>query len=171
MRNGEVISVYWRYLIMYIIMMFKFVMIEEMYQYFCKTFDVHSDVVHVIKNVEYVDRYIIYENKDSKYALRNTINFLEYNKYKMKEIILPRKIILKCILIDDDKEIDLKSIFLKYTNVCIDNHTIGNILLFNNLRPSCFTKIKIAYRNGLKLCEKEFQLSDMLRSKIDDLFV
>lgn len=169
--DGEVKSVYWRYLMMYIIMLFKFMLIDSMYQYFCNIFDVKADIVQVVKNVEYVDRYVIYENKDNKHAIRNTIKFLEENKDRMKEVVLTKKIILKCALINVSKEVDLKSIFSKYTNVSIDNHTIENILIFNNLRPSQIAKIRIVYRDNFKIVNKEIELSNVLKRKIDDLCI
>lgn len=171
-KNGKVVSVYWRYVLIFLLFTFKFIMIENMYNYFCSIIDVKAELIQIVRNVNYVDKYVIYKNKNKRNTILNAVEYVEYNLEQLEEIILLKKIIQKCVYIDEKNEIDIKSILMKYANVKLNNHTIKNILLFNGIKYSEDSKIIITYRNFLNNMTnntKEYKMIDINAKQIQDL--
>jgi hypothetical protein len=147
-------------------------MIENMYNYFCSIIDVKAELIQIVRNVNYVDKYVIYKNKNKRNIILNAVEYVEYNLEQLEEIILLKKIIQKCVYIDEKNEIDIKSILMKYANVKLNNHTIKNILLFNGIEYSEDSKIIITYRNFLNNMTnntKEYKMIDINAKQIQDL--
>jgi hypothetical protein len=177
--SGKCISVYWRYITMYLVLLFKFLMIDNMFKWCCDNIDINSNTIQIIKNIDYVDRYVIYENKDGKNAIRNMIEYMENNKENIREITLPKNLILKCELIcvvdHETKRIDLKKIFSKYTTTNIDNHTIGNIILYNPndefdiaYQDNAYISIMMMKNGNMK--HIKYCLKNVMDKKISDLY-
>jgi hypothetical protein len=147
-------------------------MIENMYNYFCSIIDVKAELIQIVRNVNYVDKYVIYKNKNKRNTILNAVEYVEYNLEQLEEIILLKKIIQKCVYINEKNEIDIKSILMKYANVKLNNHTIKNILLFNGIEYSEDSKIIITYRNFLNNMTnntKEYKMIDINAKQIQDL--
>lgn len=174
-EDGKVISVYWRYIMMYFTMLFKFMMVDSLYKFFCKLFDVETDIVQLVKNIEYVDRYIIYENKEhkkDKHAIQHTIEYVNKNEDKIKEITLQKNIIIQCSLIDGEKKIDLKPIFAKYGNMNknINNNTIKKIFLFNSIKPTDSANISVSGFYRGKIETKIIPVKNILDETINNIY-
>lgn len=168
--NGKKKSVYWRYIAMYIILLFKFLLLDQVLKWCCDNIDVNSDTIQVVKNIDYVDRYIIYENKDGKNAIQNVIKYLDDNEKNIGQVTLPKNLVLRCELTMDNGNIDLKGIFAKYATEKIDNHTIGNIFLFNDISPTSNSKIMVSLVKEKKLIKNEFYVGDVLDEKISYVY-
>lgn len=178
--NGRIRSVYWRYIIMYIVLTFKFLLIEKIYNWCCTNIDIETPTVQIVKNINYVDRYVIYENDDNKNAIQNTINYMKHNETNMQEITLPKNIIFKCELrtkysandAENNKEevVDLKKLFSVYATESINNHTIKNVLLFNSIKYDDTSRIYITMSKNRKRTEVDFNINEVLNKKILDLY-
>lgn len=168
--EGKKKSVYWRYIVMYIVLLFKFLLLNKIFKWCCDNIDINSDTIQVVKNIDYVDRYIIYENKDEKHAIQNVIKYLDNNKKNIGQVTLPKNLVLRCELISDNENVDLKGIFSKYSTEKIDNHTIGNIFLFNDINATDTAKIVVTMIKEKKLIKNEFHVRDVLDQKISYVY-
>lgn len=170
LNNGKRVSVYWRYIIIYIVILFKFLLLDKIFKWCCANIDINSDTIQVVKNIDYVDRYIIYENKDGKNAIQNVIKYIDNNKKNIGQVTLPKNLILQCDLICDNKNKDLKGIFTKYSTEKIDNHTIGNIFLYNDINLIDTSKIIVTMIKEKKRIKNEFHVRDVLDKKISYIY-
>lgn len=177
--NGKYISVYWRYIIMYLMLLFKFSIVEKMFKWCCDNIDVDSDTIQIVKNIDYVDRYIIYENKDGKNAIQNVIKYIDSNKESISNISLPKNLILKCELVDETmchkKKIDLKKIFSNYIAANVNSHTIGNIIRYNlldkyDIMNQNNSYILVTMMKDKKIVQRRHCLKNLLDKKISDLY-
>lgn len=177
--SGRCISVYWRYIVMYLILLFKSLMVERMFKWCCDNIDIKSDTVQVVRNIDYVDRYIIYENKDGKNAIQNVIKYINDNQEEVRHISLSKNLIIKCELIDGTtlhKDcINLKNIFSKYITTNIDSHTIGNVLRYNlpdnyDITHQDNSYILIRMIKDKQIVSNRYCVKDLMDRKILELY-
>ena len=80
----------------YNVLLFKFLMADSMLKWCRDHIDTKSDTIQIIQNVGYIDRYVIYENKDGQNTIFKTIKYMNDNKETISQISLPQNLILKC---------------------------------------------------------------------------
>lgn len=167
-RNDKIISVYWRYIVLYWVNICKCIMLKNMYEWCCDKFDVSTDTVQIILNVNYVNRYVIFENKDSKHALMNTIKYINIIKPQMQDINIP-PCIMSCNLKTNNNTINIKELLIKYSTEKIRNYTIKGLLQFNQIPFDTSTILEITmFKNGRQLIMRF--LSDILDKQFIDLW-
>lgn len=169
-QNGKPYSVYWRYLILYIMTLFKVSYLTRIFNWCSNFIDVSSDTLHMVQNINYVDRYIIYHNDDCKNVIQNTMKYIEDNKDKMTEINLPKCLVLKCYLKQDSTETNLKELFQKYATETFRNHNIENILKYNEIEYDDNTIIVTTTIKNGKMYNLQHNIQKFLKKTIFDLY-
>lgn len=138
-------SIWFRYILL---LLCKWLFIKKLYNFILAHFDIDEKRVHIIKTIDCVDKYIIYENNeydDNKKIIKNANKYLSkhMNNLRRKTMFNPIK---SCVLIHDGKQIELKSILQKYRIEGISGNTIKNVLMYNDIPYSdndmfCITKL------------------------------
>jgi hypothetical protein len=170
-KDGKPTSVYLRYLLLYCLMLIKISILKKMVSWFCNYIDIESDTLQIVQNINYVDRYIIYENDDKKNIIQNTMKYIENNKKNMKEITIPNCLIIKCYMKDDGKkETDLKELFKKYATEKIQNHTIENIFKYNEIEYNEKTNVYITKIKFGKIYNVKYNITNFLKKTIFELY-
>jgi hypothetical protein len=111
--------------------------------------DISTNRIQFIKQMGGIDRHLILENTDGNNAIQNGINFIKQNKQQLKNIIISPTILIKCNLINNGKNVDIKKILMRYAlnsdkpNLLI-GHTIRNILDFNKITYDSNTILEIS---------------------------
>lgn len=142
---------------------------EKMVFSYCeKMVDVDARKIHIVKQINYIDRSIIYENITGTNGIKNMISYINDNLDELRNTTLPKNnIILRCET--HGAKIDLKKIFEKYY-IPIRGNTVGNILLFNGINPQEHTQIDIeTIRSGKKM-ELKCKMTDVCDVHILNLF-
>lgn len=133
-QGDTIVSVYCRYIMLSFINLCKCIMLKRMYDWCCKYFDIDADAVQVVVNVDYVDRYIVYENKDNKMAISNAIKHMCVHKNKI-QVIDMQPCVLSCQLKMLEREtVDIKDLIRKYSTEKFPNYTIKRMLDFNKIK-------------------------------------
>lgn len=170
-ENGKIKSVYWRYIILSMMTYFKFILLENMYKWFCENIDVKSEKIQIVRNIDYVDRYIIYDNTSSINAIQNGCKYVEENLEKASTSKLPQNIVRCCMLESaDGTDIDLKKVIAKYTNTSFNNVTIKDIINFNDLHPKKDAKILVTIFVNKKLITSNYELRYVENNNFMDIY-
>ena len=223
--NGVITSVYARYMLMKILLNFKFIVAQKIFDMCCEKLDINSDTIQIVKNINDVDRYVIYSNKENKNIIKNSILFMEKNENNFGNITLPKNPIVNCkiteclpinsekhdfkydkqinnenisgtinsyeqmstpeqktlnekgctcyhdtrIDIPEKYSIDVKKLMMLYATETVDNHTIGNILLFNDIRYTNRSELQITVLKNGMMNRNKLVINDILNWKISDI--
>jgi len=167
---GKPQSVYWRYLILYTLSLFKISLLQRIFNWCSNFIDVSSDTLHIVQNINYVDRYIIYDNDEMKNVIQNTMKYIEDNKEQMNEINLPKCLVLKCYLREGITETNLKEIFQKYATETFKNHDIENIMKYNEIFYSDNSRIFITMIKAGKMYNLQHNITKFLKRTIFELY-
>lgn len=167
---GKPQSVYWRYLILYTLSLFKISLLQRIFNWCSNFIDVSSDTLHIVQNINYVDRYIIYDNDEMKNVIQNTMKYIEDNKEQMNEINLPKCLVLKCYLREGITETNLKEIFQQYATETFKNHDIENILKYNEIQYSDMSTIFTTMIKAGKIYNLQNNITKFLKRTIFDLY-
>jgi hypothetical protein len=169
-HSGKPQSVYWRYLILYTLSLFKISLLQRIFNWCSNLIDVSSDTLHIVQNINYVDRYIIYDNDERKNVIQNSMKYIEDNKEQMNEINLPKCLVLKCYLREGITETNLKDIFQKYATETFKNHDIENILKYNEIQYSDMSTIFTTIIKAGKIYNLQHNITKFLKRTIFDLY-
>lgn len=129
--HDKCVSIYCRYIMLCLLINYKFFIISKIYDWCVKYIDIDVDKIQIVKTINYVDRYVIYNNKSGKMAISNVIKYLSDYESEMQKVTLPKNLIINCVFKNKETEYNLKNLFSKYATESIKNHTIGDIFLFN----------------------------------------
>lgn len=130
-------SVFCRYIFLLIC---KLLLIDKIYKYLSNKFDIDSDSIQIIKTINYVDKYIIYEkniNDENKKSITTLINYVNDKNSELQNRIMlePIKFYLLERENDDCTEShNITNTFKKYIIKGIYGNNIKNILDYNNIK-------------------------------------
>jgi len=138
-------------------------------------FDVNTEKIQIVKQIDGIDRYIIFLNPSGNKAIQNAIKFIKLNEDALKSITIPQTILTKCVLIDDNTEIDIKKIIMRYAvnpnNIeLVLGHTIRNILDFNRINYTNNTIWNMCKIMNGEIIQTEINLNVILDYNILSVF-
>lgn len=168
-KSGNTTSVYIRYILIYWCMCINHFLSTFILDYLYSCLDVNSSTIQFVINIDNVERYIIYTNRVQTNVIMNAIKYIQE---KMDtNIVLPKQVVMKCNIVSKDNTIiDLKYIFDKYKNM--KEHTIGDILLYNNIDYGNDDKIVITKynKNSVKKSIMSYDIQDIKNLCIHELY-
>jgi len=170
-QNNKVKSIYLNYMSVLCLTRYRQYIYDTLFHKSMRMLDTELSAIQVVKIVDGVERYIVYDNPTNTQTIQRSIEYTNECIEKHMTINLPSSCIISdCDLVTKDQKIKLKELFAKYainTNIVV---SIEHILRFNYIEWTDETVLILNARKNGKRIKLTMPINEVLTRTVYELY-